>query len=49
MDISISLGSNIEPFANIKIAEDNISKNFTILKSSNLYLSDAEGFEGTHL
>ena len=46
MDISISLGSNIEPFANIKIAEDNISENFTILKSSNLYLSDAEGFEG---
>jgi 2-amino-4-hydroxy-6-hydroxymethyldihydropteridine diphosphokinase len=46
MEISISLGSNIEPLLNIKKAQKLISNKFNILKSSSLYSSNAEGFVG---
>ena len=47
MEISISLGSNIEPLLNIKKAQKLISNKFNVLKSSSLYSSNAEGFIGS--
>ena len=45
-EITISLGSNINPIFNLQEASELIIKNFTHIKSSKIYSSKSEGFQG---
>ena len=45
-EITISLGSNVNPRDNLKRAGDLIKNRFNLLKSSKIYSSKSEGFEG---
>ena len=45
-EITISLGSNVNPSDNLKRAGDLIINKFNLIKSSKIYSSKSEGFEG---
>ena len=45
-EITISLGSNINPIFNLQEASELIIKNITHIKSSKIYSSKSEGFQG---
>ena len=45
-EITISLGSNVNPSDNLKRAGDLIINKFNHIKSSKIYSSKSEGFEG---
>ena len=45
-EITISLGSNVNPSDNLKRAGDLIINKFNFIKSSKIYSSKSEGFEG---
>ena len=45
-EVTISLGSNINPLINLQKANELIIKNFKLIKSSKIYSSKSEGFQG---
>ena len=45
-EITISLGSNVNPSDNLEIACDLIKNKFNLIKSSKIYSSKSEGFVG---
>ena len=45
-EVTISSGSNINPLINLQKANELIIKNFKLLKSSKIYSSKSEGFQG---
>ena len=45
-EITISLGSNVNPSDNLKRAGDLIIHKFNLIKSSKIYSSKSEGFQG---
>ena len=45
-EITISLGSNINPIFNLQEASELIIKKFTHIRSSKIYSSKSEGFQG---
>ena len=45
-EITISLGSNVNPIDNLKRAGDLIINKFNLIKSSKIYSSKSEGFVG---